>query len=79
MSSVRPGGTRRPVARVEPVVLPASAQVRLRRLVPGGSYKEEGSQLLVPLPEGGDAADAVRALLEELLPPTDAGVAGDTL
>ena len=35
MSSVRPGGTRQPVVRVSPVALPASAQVRLRRLAPG--------------------------------------------
>ena len=31
MSSVRPGGTRRPMVRLSPVALPASAQVRLRR------------------------------------------------
>ena len=79
MSSVRPGGIRRPVARVEPVVLPASAQVRLHRLAPGATYKQDAAQLLVPLPEGGDAADAVRALIEELLPLADAGATGDTL
>ena len=46
---VRPGGSRHPVARLAPVRLAASAQVRLRRLVPGATYREELAQLLVPL------------------------------
>jgi hypothetical protein len=70
MSSVRPGGTRRPVARLSPVTLPASAQVRLRRLAPGATYRDELSQLLVPIPEGASAADGVRRVIEELLPIT---------
>ncbi len=48
MSPVRPGGTRQPVVRVAPVALPASAQVRLRRLAPGATYREDSAQLLVP-------------------------------
>ena len=70
MSSVRPGGTRRPVVRLSPVMLPASAQVRLRRLAPGATYRDELSQLLVPIPEGASAADGVRRVIEELLPIT---------
>ena len=38
--------------------LPASAQVRLRRLAPGATYKEELAQLLVPLGTGELAADS---------------------
>ena len=71
MSSVRPGGTRQPVVRVAPVTLPASAQVRLRRLAPGASYREEMSQLLLPITDGAPAAEMVRRVIEELLPVGD--------
>jgi transcription-repair coupling factor (superfamily II helicase) len=70
-STVRPGGTRQPVARIAPVHLAASAQVRLRRLVPGATYREDLGQLLVPIRMGGLAADVVRELLEDLVPPGD--------
>jgi transcription-repair coupling factor (superfamily II helicase) len=79
MSSVRPGGVRRPVVRIAPVTLPASAEIRLRRLAPGATYREDMAQLLVPVPEGAFAADAVRRLLDELLPLADVGTGGDTL
>ncbi|HTU36818.1 MAG TPA: transcription-repair coupling factor, partial [Acidimicrobiales bacterium] len=82
MSSVRPGGTREPVVRVAPVTLPASAQVRLRRVAPGAAYREDMGQLLVPITNGdspASPADAVRGVIEELLPVADAGPAGDTL
>ncbi len=68
MSSVRPGGTRRPVVRLAPVTLPASAQVRLRRLVPQATYRDDLAQLLVPLPDGAPPAEDVRRLIEELVP-----------
>jgi transcription-repair coupling factor (superfamily II helicase) len=68
MSSVRPGGTRRPVVRLQPMALAASAQVRLRRLAPGAAYREDLNQLLVPIPEDERAADLVRGLLDELVP-----------
>jgi len=70
----RVGGARQPVARVSPVVLPASAQVRLRRLVPGAAYREELHQLVVPLTGDGRPADVLRGLLLELLPPAPAPV-----
>ncbi len=79
MSPVRPGGTRRPTVRVAPVTLPASAQVRLRRLAPGATYREDTAQLLVPLTNGASAPDAVRAVIEELIPLADVGSGGDTL
>ena len=68
MSSVRPGGTQRPVVRLSPVTLPASAQVRLRRVAPGATYRDDLAQLLLPVPEGGPAAEGVRGVIEELLP-----------
>ncbi|HXR27780.1 MAG TPA: TRCF domain-containing protein, partial [Candidatus Baltobacteraceae bacterium] len=79
MSSVRPPGTRQRVVRVSPVALPASAQVRLRRVAPGATYREDMAQLLVPIAEGEPAADALRRVIEELIPAGDAGPGGDTL
>jgi transcription-repair coupling factor (superfamily II helicase) len=87
MSSVRPGGTRRPVVRLSPITLPASAEVRLRRLAPDAAYREDASQLLMPIDGGDHAADAVRAVIEELIPAAeaaaevaaDAGSGGATL
>jgi hypothetical protein len=67
MSSVRPGGTRQPVVRLSPVRLPASAQVRLRRLAPGAAYREDMSQLLVPVDAAGSVPDFVREVMEDLI------------
>jgi transcription-repair coupling factor (superfamily II helicase) len=79
MSSVRPGGTRAPVVRLSPVVLPASAQVRLRRVAPGAAYREDQGQLLLPVREGARPAESVRDVLEDLLPGADSEPAGATL
>ncbi len=79
MSTVRPGGSRQPVAKIIPVRLAASAQVRLRRIAPGASYKEDLSQLLLPIPPGELAADALRQLLEDLIPAADSKSDRDTL
>ena len=68
VSPVRVGGARQPVARISPLILPASAQVRLRRLAPGAVYREQLQQLVVPVDEKQQAADALRALLIELVP-----------
>ncbi len=67
--SGRVGG--RAVARMTPVVLPASAEVRLRRLSPGATYQTEVHRLSVPIApaEGtGTYAPALVAFLRELLP-----------
>jgi transcription-repair coupling factor (superfamily II helicase) len=79
MSAVRSSGSRQPVVRVMPARLAASAQVRLRRLVPGAVYKEELGQLLVPIPAGVLAADVVRQLLVDLMPVADSDSSRDTL
>jgi transcription-repair coupling factor (superfamily II helicase) len=68
VQAARVGGARHPVARLSPLTLPASAQVRLRRLVPGATYREEQRQLVVPLDAAGRPADALRSLLAELVP-----------
>jgi transcription-repair coupling factor (superfamily II helicase) len=79
MSPVRTGGTRQAVVRVAPVALAASAQVRLRRLAPGATYREDMAQLLVPITEGESPAETVRGVIEALLPAADAGRDGGTL
>ncbi len=57
--------------RLSPVTLPASAEVRLRRLAPGATYQADQHRLLlaVPVPKG-DAgyAAALVDLLAELVP-----------
>jgi transcription-repair coupling factor (superfamily II helicase) len=69
----RVGGSRQPVARLSPLTLPASAQVRLRRLAPGAAFKEELHQLVVELPVGEPPARVLRTLLVELVPPPAEG------
>jgi transcription-repair coupling factor (superfamily II helicase) len=71
MTSVRPGSTAQPVAKLAPVRLAASAQVRLRRVFPGATYKEALGQLVVPMRSGERPADALRLLLEDLVEPAD--------
>jgi len=64
-----PGG--RAVAKLTPVTLPASAEVRLRRLAPGGTYQSEAHRLTVPVapdPATGGFAPVLVALLRELVP-----------
>jgi transcription-repair coupling factor (superfamily II helicase) len=79
MSSVRPGGSALPVARVFPAHLAASAEVRLRRLVPGAVYREDLAQLLIPIRPGELPADVLRQLLEELIPSDDTKTSQDSL
>ncbi len=67
----RVGGARHPIARVSPVRLAASAEVRLRRLAPGATYKEELAQLVVPLTGSARPAEALRDLLVQLVPPPE--------
>jgi transcription-repair coupling factor (superfamily II helicase) len=65
-----PGG--RAVVKMSPVILPASAEVRLRRLAPGASFVAEAKRLTVPIapdPATGGYAPALVSLLRELVPP----------
>ncbi len=66
------GGAGRPATvKLAPVILPASAEVRLRRLAPGAAYHPDLHRLLVPMapsePAGAYAPGLV-ALLAELVP-----------
>ncbi|MGH9299545.1 MAG: TRCF domain-containing protein, partial [Acidimicrobiales bacterium] len=63
-----PGRSGEVVARLSPIALPASAEVRLRRLHPRAIFKREADQLIVPLKAGNDLPGALSALLAELLP-----------
>ncbi len=83
VAPARVGGARHPVARLSPVTLPASAQVRLRRLVPGAAYREQLHQLVVPLastsPAGERAAEELLSLVAALLPAPDGAAAPDSM
>ncbi|HEY5108264.1 MAG TPA: transcription-repair coupling factor, partial [Acidimicrobiales bacterium] len=64
-----PGG--RAVAKLTPVILPTSAEVRLRRLAPGATFVAEAKRLTIPIapdPATGGYAPALVALLRELVP-----------
>ncbi len=63
-----PGRAGEVVARLSPVRLPISAQIRLGRLHPRAIWKQDAAQLIVPLPAGEDLADRLVGLLGELLP-----------
>ena len=82
VAPARVGGARRPQARISPLALPASAQVRLRRLAPGSTLREELGQLVVELPDKERPADYLRSLLADLVPapagaaPADRGPGG---
>jgi transcription-repair coupling factor (superfamily II helicase) len=64
----RPGGRRVPLAKLSPLALPASAQIRARRLVGDGAYDEVTQMLKVELTAQRSAPAELRALLEELVP-----------
>ncbi|MFK7916785.1 MAG: transcription-repair coupling factor [Ilumatobacter sp.] len=55
-------------ARIQPVELPMSATIRLRRLSRGAKYKEDLQQLVVPLPRGRDAATFLVQFFRDLVP-----------
>jgi hypothetical protein len=62
------------------LTLPASAEVRLRRLAPGATYQADFHRLLAPLSppaSGTDYAPVVANLLRELVPPPTPPVEGD--
>ena len=70
-----PGGGRA-TAKLSPVSLPASAEIRLRRLAPGGSWHEDLRRLLVPVVADGPErryAPVLVELLRALIPPPAEG------
>ncbi len=62
----RPGSL---VARISPLALKASEQVRLGRVWPGAVYKDDQAQLVGPLRAGDDPAKALVSVLRALVPP----------
>jgi len=58
-------------ARLQPIDLPVSATIRLRRLSKGAKFKDDLKQLVVPLPRGRDAADFLVQFLSDLVPVDD--------
>jgi transcription-repair coupling factor (superfamily II helicase) len=56
------------VAKLSPVDLPESRQIRLQRLLPKAVYKEDVGELQVPVARPAEAAGALVALLDELVP-----------
>ncbi|HTV10544.1 MAG TPA: transcription-repair coupling factor [Acidimicrobiales bacterium] len=65
-------------ARVSPITLRASEQVRLSRLWPRAVYKEDQSQLVGPLRKGADPAEALVQMLRALVPPPPGEAPGET-
>jgi transcription-repair coupling factor (superfamily II helicase) len=58
-------------ARISPIQLRTSAEMRLRRIAPKAVYKAEIGQIVVPIQPKADPAEAVTVLLGELVPPED--------
>jgi hypothetical protein len=56
------------VARLGPVKLKVSEEIRLKRLAPKAIYKPDLAQLVVPVKGGRDVAGELVALLEALFP-----------
>ncbi len=64
------------VARISPVDLPASKQVRLQRLYPKAVHKADLRQLVVPVPPKTDSTQFLLDLLDELIPLTEGASVG---
>ncbi len=58
-------------ARISPLFLRTSAEMRLRRLAPKSVYKADIGQIVVPIQPKADPAEAVTVLLGELVPPEE--------
>ena len=59
-------------ARLGPITLKTSEEVRLRRLARDAIYKEDLRQLVVPIKRGADPATFLVGFLRELVPPPPA-------
>jgi len=58
-------------ARVSPLALKTSQQIRLTRLFRGAVYKEAAEQLMLPIPKTPDLAGTLVDLLRTLVPPAE--------
>jgi transcription-repair coupling factor (superfamily II helicase) len=68
----------RNVARISPIDLPASKQVRLQRLHPKAVHKPDVRQLVIPVPPKQDSAQFLLDLVEDLIPVAEASPVGST-
>jgi transcription-repair coupling factor (superfamily II helicase) len=62
------------VARISPLSLKASEQVRLGRIWPHAVYKEDQGQLVGPVRKGTDPASTLVEILRSLVPPAEGAV-----
>ncbi|HEX2024451.1 MAG TPA: transcription-repair coupling factor [Acidimicrobiales bacterium] len=67
-TGVREVTVARDTIRIAPLELRTSQRIRLQRISRDAVYKEDLSQLVVPLRRGADALEAVTVLLGELVP-----------
>ena len=77
-AGVREVAVARDTARISPITLPVSRQMRLKRLHPRAVYKDDLHQLVLPLASGtrGPAlTDALVTFLAEMVPPEPAEAA----
>jgi len=74
-TGVREVAVIRGTARLSPVALRASEEMRLRRLQPKAVYKHDAEQLIVPVPRRENPAVFVRDLLGQLVPESEPSVA----
>jgi hypothetical protein len=73
-TGVREVTVARGTARLAPLVLPTSRHIRLQRLYKQAVYKEDLSQLVLPVPAGTDPAPYLVEVLRELVPAEEASV-----
>ena len=74
----RPGGRKVSQAKLSPITLPASAQIRVRRLLGDRAYDEGNHILRIDLNDDLAAPEQLREFLNDLVPPaqSDLGAAG---
>ena len=74
-AGVREVAVSKDVARISPLKLKVSQQIRAKRLFPKAVVKDEQAQVVLPLPRGADAAEYVREFLAQVVPTETAQVA----
>jgi hypothetical protein len=65
-------GPSRHIARLSPIDLPPSKQVRLERMYKASVYKPDVAQLQLPIASADESARELVAALRELVPPDGA-------
>ncbi len=68
VSILRGNGSRTATARILPVDLRVSEQMRLKRLAPKALHKEDAEEIHLPVTPGPSLADELREFLDDLIP-----------